>query len=484
MKKITLLILFLLMPIILFATKQDEIAFMQSKMQASLVPMFSSGINLRSNKLPSLKDAIDQGKEFEYNFSGTSSETKVMYKREQILLSGSFTFKVDPGTGWMGSDYYDDQVTSEEEALLYKIIKGGYVKCSVESTTGEMVMTSQSNSAYKRPIEIYGVLVTSRQPATGGLLVSDTYMGTKYFENIDSTITSEPLIFGVEGVEKDPVLKNGASIFFNILLGLPNDYKPDDPTKSILIYNNQEYRLAEADDYTAVLTVTATLYASAEYGGAELAKQSFTFPIAGYVSNDAEVGAPDKSHDAELSKAGLDITMLPGAYNIDLMRDYSKSFDIAEINMLATYGAKATVESDVDKDIPSEMGIFLSSHANPYVSGDTFKFKNTKSYGNYSETNSLGFKLYMNDKSGNRIMFDGTSYLNALGVQNGSITLDSSMIEKRENYHFNGNWNDYVGYTKSFGYDGKISIEIDKPPEYLLKGLYQETVYVHIVSKK
>lgn len=174
-KLILLLVVSLLFACSLFAISpadsyEAKLAYVKGQMQHSLVPMFTSGINLRSNKFPSLVNEIKNKKSIQYSEDpNADSVNGVLYHRYNIVLTGGCTFTVPKGKeknhlGYeTGEDDNLDVVFSNEEQVLYEVLNGGTIKCSVSSESGELVLNSQSNIAYRRPIELYGILKSCRE---------------------------------------------------------------------------------------------------------------------------------------------------------------------------------------------------------------------------------------------------------------------------------------------------------------------------------
>ena len=503
MKKIITLFLFLLITTSLFA--DYDINWLKGKMEKYIVPVNTTGINLKSSKFKAYKEKLDTvitNLEFNGKLTDTiatdpaSSIWERDYYIENIVLSGGFTFTVDKGKFNAGSDWYpmwevdEGQVETNEEKAVYDLLNGGHVECTLTTDTGDMILVSQSNSAYKRPFELYGVLLSSARPhvlLTAGNS-TDATIGTKSLYS-GTKIESPKIYFNTIYMQEGrPTLNGGASVFFDIVLGLPGEL---DSTGTVLTYEGKEYRLTQADDYSVVITMTMKLYDSSNN---LIDSVAFTFPIAGYVTNDPATGAPSVASDPNLSEASLTARELPGAYNIDLMNDAGNVLDIADINMMATYGANATTEAEVNANIPQNMYIFLSSNSNPTVQGNKFRFKkrysNSSTTINYSDTNSVGFTLTAyKDGEGiaQGVVFDGTSHLDywGAGINGNSIVLTEPETLVKA---YVGDWSNVKyttgQYTKSFIYDGRLAIKTDTAPEYLEAGLYQETIYIHVVAQR
>ncbi len=501
MKKIITLFLFLLITTSLFA--DYDINWLKGKMEKYMVPVNTTGINLKSSQFPSYKEKLNTGAITNLGFNGklndkiTTDENHAIWGRayyiENIVLSGGFTFTVDKGKYFeYGSGNVDDDfgyTYTDEEQAVYRLLYGGHIECTFTTDTGDMILVSQSNSAYQRPFELYGVLISSVKPYVIMGASNETVHNIR--SNVlqsGQTIPSANIDFKYGLFNNTNQLNGGASVFFDIVLGLPGEL---DATGTVLTYEGKEYRLTQADDYSVVITMTMKLYDSSNN---LIDSVAFTFPIAGYVTNDPVTGAPSVTSDPNLSEASLTARELPGAYNIDLMNDAGNVLDIADINMMATYGANATTEAEVNANIPQNMYIFLSSNSNPTVQGNKFRFKkrysNSSTTINYSDTNSVGFTLTAyRDGEGivQGVVFDGTSYLDywGAGIIGTSIVLTEPETLVKA---YVGDWSNVKyttgQYTKSFIYDGRLAIKTDTAPEYLEAGLYQETIYIHVVAQR
>ena len=273
-------------------------------------------------------------------------------------------------------------------------------------------------------------------------------------------------------------------MWFDLVLCLPYDgtqgtsYVSSDGRMN---YNGRSYNLIEADDYSAIITVRV------EWNG-QVAET--TIPLGGYYSKNIT------SMDTTTS---LSVRPMASASNLSIETMQGVQVDIADINFMAigTIYETETYEHDYGYDWTSwddettftintyhnqpSYYLFLSASRNPFEE-DSEGFRLVRTNRGYSESpyseDYVGFDLRLTTNvisddsvsSGSYKDFDGTDYM-----------LDSNTLSDAIKIPFKGygGTGDTVRYAQ---YEGTVSIIMDQKNTIMNDGLYQEEVYVHIVS--
>ena len=268
-------------------------------------------------------------------------------------------------------------------------------------------------------------------------------------------------------------------IWFDVILCLPYDGVLGEnyvTSGGKMKYDNREYTLVEADDYTAIVTLTI------EWNGQE---KKLTIPLRGYYSANIE---------EQDSTASLSVSPRSSAANLSIETMQGVEVPIADIDFMATGVADRNDDGSFKYDSNGKhtysyiknFYMFLSASRNPFNS-DPNGFRLVKRgidnpSSPYTEQ-YIGFTLRVsptNIEGANQnidpVDFDGTKKVD----MNASLANESGLLhlEARKNTD-TGVDNNTVAYTH---FQGVISIIMDQATSMMEEGIYEEEIYVHIVT--
>lgn len=429
MRKLPLLIMIVLLASVgLYAADALTDSYMY------LVPTSSSAIDLTSIWYPTRDGYISNPSGLHWigqTFPSSGSPSESDFYDANILLSG----------GYANSDNY-----SQERALL----NGGKVVLSVSTNTNSLEFTSLSDSSYKRPFIVYAFFSTA---STSGYK-DHTRIALLKMDSVNTTFSSGTLSYFRTSSYYN------TTVFFDLILALPGSFV--DGTTTFQDTDGTEYSLKEGDDYSVMLTINMEFFDEYENS---IGTKSITMPLSGYISLKSTTP----------TKASLAVNLNPVFNVVDLEKYAGQKIDLGEMNMMLNYGTSRSSGS---------AKIFLSSSNSPYVSGDKFSFKRKKDVlaGNIiGDSNSLKFDLTLTDRdtTAAAVTFYGDEYMNQstgamvtgsyIGTNQSSDTMGT--VRHAGTYYY---W-DYL--------NADISMTLDSPPQGMLQeGLYEETVYVHVMS--
>lgn len=405
-----------------------------------LSPLSTTSINLRSNMYPEREGVLEYNKG---EWTETENPPKNIYYDKNIILSGGYAEEVD---SWL-----------EGFSSLRDDLAGTIIKLHITTDNSDMVLISQSNSAYKFPFKLYlNMGTSSKAPITD---FNDLENIKKYdVIEINKTWNAEQTP-RIEFTKTDFISKyDGTAFYFDLIIALPGEFDPNNP--AVLRYNGKDYKLAQKDDYTCTITIHMEAYKDNNL----LISKEFIVPISGYFS---------MSENYDETRGSLNVKLLPAASNLNIEKDAGHSIQIGTMEFAANYGY--TEASSANRNIQ----IFLSSSSNPELQGEPFTFVNDNAE-NISSTNSLGFDLalYYNGSDTESYPdpsptnFDGTSYTLPDQVSGSFL----KVVGDFEEMFHTGQKIEYYAYS------GDIYILIDKPTGILSPGLYEEDVYIHVVE--
>ncbi len=354
-------------------------------------------------------------------------------------------------------------------------------------------MVSQSNPDSKRPftLQMAGSIRYFPQAATtNGKLINLDY-GCIGIDNDNTSYTWEYVgngfskkIYVSNNYLNRSAVNNSFYIICDFAMVLPGDIH-----NGILTYNNSQYVLAPASDYSASITIRVELIDSSgnlvSYTGSDNIDQAFpvnnyweySIPFSGFYDPLLRGSNSDEAPD-EIGSS-LSIEVLPGAGNIDLGNQSQVDIPIANINYSIYNLALTNANADL---IDENVFIFLSANPNPRV-GDSngFRFVHEDVGINESPTpeNSINYTIKAvstEDTSSLPVIFDGTDYLEGDGlVHPGNQKLSTkhneevlSHAEQQRNRH----WHTFVG---------QLQLSLVPNPRLIVPGYYDSYVYVHVI---
>ena len=254
-------------------------------------------------------------------------------------------------------------------------------------------------------------------------------------------------------------------LIFDVILVLP--YSDPVTATGILHTENGDYQLVQADDYTALVTLTV------EYNGTP---QSVTIPFSGYFSLDEKAKRE--------GSANLYVNPTAAAANLSIENDWGRAKNIATMNFLATY----------DSGVSADYNVFLSASNDPTVEsryGFELVHEDVTPLQPHTNNNSIGYTLELAGTAGSYnpttpVEFDGYAHIDGTEIKNEkgeseSVTINSNtIIEDFQSYKNSTSYKPTVIYE----YEGDINIIIDEPVDInaMMPGRYYSDIYVHVVD--
>ena len=338
---------------------------------------------------------------------------------------------------------------------------------------------SISNPGARRPFALLLILKESYSSSTNQSGTNTNDKQRLYLlqegENVINDITYSYTKPGTEKVEKSKYeYCQYQYMWFDLVLCLPYDNNPNAPNGSYvsssgnMIYNGRSYNLIEADDYSAVITITV------EWNGQSA---EVTIPLSGYYS--ANISSMDTT-------SSLSVRPMASASNLSINSMQGRQVDIANINFLSIAAGEEWKESEgvwpwnetVTYRNHPEYHMFLSSSRSPFDSDPNgFRLVHRRASSSPMMEEYIGFDL--------RVTTNQTSNTTDSGVYDfdGTEAVTNNILPENAIYipfkGFGG-----TGGTVWFAqYDATVSIIMDQQSAPTMKsGVYEEEVYVHIVT--
>lgn len=356
------------------------------------------------------------------------------------------------GSDWSDTknlpDYYDD----DEMIAMVKLsgIESKYrssaFTISINCPNG-MYMTSLSHPDFKRPFEIYFYPKTDGNAGTTLKLSNSNPVG--------SFITTASV--GKTWTQ-----------WFDVVLVLPGTVDADND-RLIVEENGQQiiYPLIEANDYSAVVTITVDFDGASSQG-------SLTLPFTGYYEGSTE--SLSKSNE---NPASLAINIYPGAANINLdVSNRGVWIPVCSLSYMYFLG-------NYSKDYKSTRNaIFLSSSSDPFVAGDKFVLvKDDISHDTQlTSANSINFEAKLVDlKTGNENSFDGTDSVLS-STEYGSLSSPFVLLNGEvEMVKYGGTHGEKAAVYRE--YQAEMQVKLEQSDVTLLQGKFESEIYVHVITE-
>lgn len=255
------------------------------------------------------------------------------------------------------------------------------------------------------------------------------------------------------------------NLWCDIILYMPLNQDPVAGTNYV-ISDGIQYPLIQAEDYTALVTITIT----SDTGMTD----AIVIPFSGYYD-----GLPDSGKGDQL--VSLMFTPSGNAANLNIISDANRSVQVGHIDFLLD-----STENKGDSIIENTndyVKIFFSSSNSPYdTTASEFMFVHSSVGPSTVLTNynSIGYEITVAGEEQNGIgfrTFYGTDHLDpqTFDISNAIIpkhVVESGIVSisprKREYYE----------------YHGDINVIIDTPAGTMLPGRYSSIVYMHVVTEK
>ena len=396
------------------------------------------------------------------------------------MASTEYNFDFATGShkgSWYGSEYKDEHI----------IALGGVWDMTGDEHSKPMTVTitcpngfyfeSISNPGARRPFKVYAIVKESYSNTQGA-------SGTNT-NDIEYVYELEEGTNSISHTYDHETWAGYEFMWFDLVLSLPYDDNPSTSSNSYvssdgrMYYDGRAYNLIEADDYSAIITVRV------EWNG-KIAET--TIPLGGYYSKNIT------SMDTTTS---LLVRPMASASNLSIETMQGRVVDVANINFMAI-GTLWDADTDWERhDIwgssifdytiitksfyhnqPSYY-MFLSSSRNPFEQ-DVDGFRLVRVNRGYSESPytedyiSYDLRLTTNVSSkdgaaGSYVDFDGTDYVST-NVPTKAIDIPFKAYEGT---------GALVRYAQ---FDGTVSIIMDQKSTLMNPGIYEDEVYVHIVS--
>ena len=294
----------------------------------------------------------------------------------------------------------------------------------------------------------------------------------------EETIISEDgnqrtvLVTETQTGRKDDTLQE-ADLWADIVLVLPGTVSSANDT---VTYNNVVYPLIEADDYTALVTITM------EYGGQI---KSVTIPFSGFY----EKGNTTK----ETSVCSLLVNPYSTAAHLSITQDRGTWVPVGSLDFMLSTASNSNTINPV---------IFASSSSNPEaISADEFRLVHESTTFNtpLTKTNSIGFDVRIRnlnaDGGTSSYIFDGTATQKSVTGKLDNLTYGTD--SGKNQYPSSGDWGGIVpakiysvlqhdnDNDKSYyRYNGEIEVMMDPGTNVMLEGRYTGTVYIHVIANE
>lgn len=397
-----------------------------------------------------------------------------------------------------------------EEGYSNLIIKKDDISLEVTATCdSDFEFVSQSNPIYRRPFEIE---IIPRVAING---VGDGITTTEKIYKMNSTNNQVTIKIPNDPPNDHQGQNNVAMIAADMTLVLPYDYanyaSDGGYFSGGLTYNNATYSLADASDYTAVVTITLTLNIdySYTYNGSSVTKtynetRVLTIPFSGFYSS---AGSQDVRDDS----ISLYVNANSNAANLNLARQ-GEWINVGSIQFLYNDSNKIFKDKvntntgtlmDSNADI---VRIFLSNSPYPFVQADS-KFRMVhENATSISNTNSLGFEarivgtgsdrgdISIENKNSNVVTFDGLACTKNISGNGEKETYDAVKtvcnLGAISNNMYGDKYNDWgqsIGkdyfYRHFHTFEGDIDIKFEEANGLLAAGIYRGYIYIHAITE-
>ena len=250
---------------------------------------------------------------------------------------------------------------------------------------------------------------------------------------------------------------NWMHLWADIVLVLPGTVNTANDS---VTYNNVVYPLIEADDYTALVTITM------EYGGQI---KSITIPFSGFY----EKGNTLK----DTSVCSLLVNPYSTAAHLSITEDRGSWVPVGSLDFMLSTASNNSPDAKVKITEPR---IFASSSSDPEAgAADDFRLVHESATFNtpLTQTNSIGFDVRIRnlnaDGGTSSCVFDGTATQQDI-VNGNKAAIEPAYIKASLNHD---------GTDKSYYlYNGEIEVMMDPGTNVMLEGRYTGTVYIHVIA--
>lgn len=514
MKKISLLLLIILLPVLLCARINLNLdqawnsPYGYQEPTMTLTPYdAASGISMSNNKYPERGN----GSLITWVQGDLQSWTvnPQQYINDHIVALGTL---YDIPKAYTISQSGD---TKKEIAFLKE---NPEITITAVSTT-DFMFISQSQPSYRRPFAL-SIIPTSSENTL------KNYGGEKhnvhdYTRNIrknasflinDSEGGSFPLTYdGGKGYPEGQLKSVDESVYaasklyahmwFDLILSLPMDRT----TETGIVADGITYELAEAEDYTSIVYITMSYtpvyevyevtydegsnsYSEPKSAGPDIIQapiiETIALPFSGFYSRITSTNRNESS-------ASFFINTYPAASSLSLNPSSRTGIprtliDIADIYLL--YNLQNLPQSANKPGNDSKLArIFLSASPSATNKSQTgFMFVHEGATSISEGRNAVGYTVYVRDNDATSspfTVYDGTTYVEN---ENGSYEIQEGKGEYLNSYCHITNPISHVDSNRHHyhSFDGTVSILIDDTNELMEDGIYKSNIYVHLVTEE
>ena len=501
----------------------------------------ASGISMTSRNYPSR--VTEEGKKLTFVNAAMPSDVSLnqnylnQYYNENIVAlaavydipvayvdeMGSEVVGTAYETGW-GSQKRQDRSQTVKVAILKE---APAIEISTTSSS-EFMFVSQSHPSYRRRYEL---AIQPKKTATD--IPRDTWYGETPLacHNFgEERENSFPIKYVEDG---DPEVVFGSSNFYlsfwgDIILALP--YDADSDVSNGVKDGNVIYELTEAEDYSSIVYVsidytpvyevyeiTRTRYRETGRGGLiwgswsgwnygeglqkstdpditqDRIYDTIAIPFSGYYNS---LNIPPTESSASFYVYPYPITsslnLNPGA-----MGNTQTYIDIADISLVYNYGPEWYYRNEIDNSVyescpiiadEDKARIFLSASRNPKESNSKFMFVHKNATSIIEGVNAVGYEVRVRDNdTGEYTSYDGTEHINDNFMMDDDKFLYSKHQHSNPYNHTYDRDSNSVNYEKTrvnhfHTFDGTISIFIDGTSDLMEPGVYESSIYVHLIA--
>lgn len=511
MKKLSLLLLIILSPVLLFAKINLNIAQVWNSLPTSyqeptmtLTPYdAASGISMSNNKYP------ERGNGSLITWVGGDLQDWTVdpqqYINDHIVALGTL-YDIPKA-------YTISQSGNTKKIAFLK--ENPEITITAVSTT-DFMFISQSQPSYRRPFAL-SLIPTSSENERGSYGGDKT--GASHTRNIrknasflinDSEGGSFPLTYdGGKGYpegqlnyfDESPYAasKLYAHMWFDLILSLPMDRA----TETGIVADGITYELAEAEDYTSIVYITMSytpvyeIYeVTYDEGSNSYSEEKSTepdeikapiietiaLPFSGFYSRITSTNRNESS-------ASFFINTYPAASSLSLNPSSRTGIprtliDIADIYLL--YNLPNLQSSNKPGNDGKLARIFLSaSHSATNKSQTGFMFVHEGASSISEGRNAVAYTVYVRDNDATSspfTVYDGTTYVEN---KNGSYEIPEGKGEYLNSYCHITNPISHVDSSRHHyhSFDGTVSILIDDTNDLMEDGIYKSNIYVHLVTE-
>lgn len=365
-----------------------------------------------------------------------------------------------------GLEFYLDEMIIASGGVQFDFDEKGYTgyRYEIQATCPNgFYFRSQRNPNFIRPFKI---LVVTR--------FKGNYTDSNGHLNENTDYTGEVIVLEDTGESKTVYYDQDATanrMWFDLVLALPLDpgEMPIDGTNYIVSDDRQRYSLVQADDYTALVTITIRAYRD---DSTLIGSDSVTIPFSGYYD-----GITDGKKDDRMS---LMFTANGNAANLNIKMHAGTRMQVGTINFLmdSTDSTIGTLDDYVK--------IFFSSDVdaqNANASEFRFVHESVQSNTILTNYNSIGFDVIVdgNENTGRQSRtFDGTDHLDS------NKEIENAIKPSSDSKHL-----PWVDVTRIYyEYSGDVYVLIDSDylnqsdDSMMLEGTYTSRVYMHVVTRE